>query len=120
MSDRLIDRILEGDYANLKEDMINIIGKKVANRIQEEKQKVRNSFNGIMESEEEDQDDEDEDLSVKDDNEEDEDEDEDEKDDKKKKFNFSKKSKKDDEDDSEEDDDVDPEKGGKDLDDDAD
>ena len=116
MSDRLIDRILEGDYANLKEDMINIIGKKVANRIQEEKQKVRNSFNGIMESEDEDQDEEDEDLAVKDD----EDEDEDEKDDKKKKFNFSKKSKKDDEDDSEEDDDVDPEKGGKDLDDDAD
>lgn len=118
MSDRLIDRILEGDYANLKEDMINIIGKKVANRIQEEKQKVRNSFNGIMESEDEDQDEEDEDLAVKDD--EDEEEDEDKKDDKKKKFNFSKKSKKDDEDDSEEDDDVDPEKGGKDLDDDAD
>jgi len=118
MSDRLIDRILEGDYANLKEDMINIIGKKIANRIQEEKQKVRNSFNGIMESEEEDQDDEYEDLSVKDDDKED--EDGDEKDDKKKKFNFSKKSKKDDEDDFEEDDDVDPEKGGKDLDDDAD
>lgn len=102
MSDRLIDRILEGDYANLKEDMINIIGKKIANRIQEEKQKVRNSFNGIMESEDEDQDDEDEDLAVKDDDKDI--EDEDEKDDKKKKFNFSKKSKKDDEDDSEEDD----------------
>lgn len=102
MSDKLIDRLLvDKDYAGLKEDFINIIGKKIANRIEEKKSQVVAKFNGIFEAKnEEDQEDESDEHESK------ETEDEEENEHKNKK---NKKSKKDD-DDEELEEDVDKKK----------
>ena len=60
MSDKLIDKIINSEFSDTKEMMLDVIAKKIYNRIEEKKDKIKNSFNGIYEDEDNDESEDDE------------------------------------------------------------